>query len=165
MREKRPYIIWTPAFRNNSGGIKVMHRLCHLLNKRGYEAYVTNLPNFQWAERVIVSQAHFDKIKARDAIIVYPEIVSGNPLKGDTVARYVLNQPGKIGGDIAYDKSEIVFVHNTPLERYIPKPFHRLYITYVEDFFVDEQLPREGAVLYVGKGRDMCILSIKLLRM
>src|SRR5262249_28693770 len=47
---------------------------------------------------------------AADSIVVYPETVSGNPLKAKKVVRWTLNTPGLIGGDTFYSNEEMVFV-------------------------------------------------------
>ena len=36
----KKYVIVAPSFVPNSGGIKVLHRLCHVLNEAGQEAYI-----------------------------------------------------------------------------------------------------------------------------
>lgn len=47
---------------------------------------------------------------AADSIVVYPEVVSANPLKGKKIVRWTLNTPGLIGGDTFYPDEEMVFV-------------------------------------------------------
>ena len=48
----------------------------------------------------------------RPSIVVYPEIISGNPLAAGKVVRWVLNNPGLLGGDSFYAQDEMVFVFN-----------------------------------------------------
>ncbi|MEI7705657.1 MAG: hypothetical protein WCK73_13785 [Deltaproteobacteria bacterium] len=48
----------------------------------------------------------------RDAVVIYPEIVSGNPLRARKVVRWVLNSPGLLGGDAFYADSEMVFAYD-----------------------------------------------------
>ena len=47
-----------------------------------------------------------------DSIVIYPEVVSGNPLKAIKVVRWTLNNPGLIGGDLTYPDDEMVFAFN-----------------------------------------------------
>ncbi len=49
---------------------------------------------------------------AGDSIVLYPEVVSGNPLKAAKVVRWTLNSPGLLGGDAHYADDEMVFVFN-----------------------------------------------------
>ena len=37
---RRPYYIEAPPYRRTSAGIKVLHLLCHALNRIGEDAYV-----------------------------------------------------------------------------------------------------------------------------
>ncbi|WP_156311819.1 hypothetical protein [Methylobacterium platani] len=47
-----------------------------------------------------------------DAIVVYPEIVAGNPCNARRVIRWALNEPGLLGGDASYAEEEMVFVYD-----------------------------------------------------
>jgi hypothetical protein len=86
-----------------------------------------------------------------DWTAVYPEIVQGNPWNAPHVVRWVLNDPGKLGGDRVYDPSEQVFAF---LELFMDVPPERaLRLPVVEtDIYTDRHLLREGTVFYVGKG-------------
>lgn len=130
--KKSPYIIMAPPYRNSSAGVRALYELrCHL-EKRGYEAKI-----FQGGDAL------------PDVIVVYPETVSGNPMKGNVVARYVLNYPGLLGGDKEYDPKELIFTYS-PL--YYPGT-HILTVPVIEDFFRDEGRHRAGGCFWVGKGR------------
>jgi len=47
-----------------------------------------------------------------DSIVIYPEIVSGNPFGAKKVVRWALNNPGLLGGDSVYPDEEMVFVYD-----------------------------------------------------
>ena len=109
----KKYVIVAPSFVPNSGGIKVLHRLCHVLNEAGQEAYIWPMlandrakfnlnPNYNTA----IADT---KILKTNPIVVYPEIVIGNPLNARTVVRWLLNKPGAIGGDGIYGDDDIIF--------------------------------------------------------
>src|SRR5206468_9783222 len=96
-------------YTHRSGGIRALHRLCHLLNEAGYSARLLpnrlDLPfatNPAWN-----TPLHSGSIG--DGIVIYPEVVSGNPLLARRVVRWALNFPGKLGGDASYAESEMVF--------------------------------------------------------
>jgi hypothetical protein len=134
---KSPYIIMAPPYRHNSGGVRALHELRNLLEKRGYEAKV-----FQGGQA------------PPEAIVVYPEVVCGNPMNGKTVVRWVLNFPGLLGGDKEYDPKEIIFTY---LPRFFPGA-KILTVPIVEDFYRDEGLPRSGSYFWVGKGVDVPLI-------
>ena len=100
----RAYVILSPKYQHNSGGIKVLYALFEALKKAKQEAYLINEP---W---------EFPKeLDRENTVAVYPEIYPGNPLGCKYVARYVLNKPGLIAGDKTYDKDEMVFVYSEML--------------------------------------------------
>ncbi len=89
------FFIYAPPFDENSGCNIVLHRLCDLLNKQGERAYI-----WLWGGQ---SQPHKSGICERfntpfaklsdlsdNTIVVYPEVVSGNPLKAKNVVRWLL---------------------------------------------------------------------------
>lgn len=49
------------------------------------------------------------KQQGMEPIVVYPEVTSGNPLRGEVVARYLLNTPGFLDGGKDYGEDDILF--------------------------------------------------------
>ena len=137
------YVVWAFDYSHASTGPKVLHRLCHELNQIGQEAYVGPwITNPAWDTPVWTDPLD-------DAIAVYPEIVRGNPWNAPKVVRWVLNTPGRLGGDTSYDPAEMVFTYS-PLFTDAPL----LYLPAAEtDIYTDRHLPRSGALVWVGKGR------------
>jgi len=70
----RPYLIWSPEYSNFSGGIRALHILNDELNKRGQK-----------------SGLHYRTGFDPDAIVVYPEIITNNPLASNQICRWLLN--------------------------------------------------------------------------
>lgn len=137
------YLIWSYDYSHASAGPKVLHRLCHELNRAGQEAYVG-----PWATNPDWDTPTADAPLDGDWTAVYPEIVSGNPWNAPNVARWVLNVPGKLGGDTTYDPSETVFSWH---RRFLDAPI--LHLPAIElDIYTDRHQPRFGAAVYVGKG-------------
>lgn len=135
----KPYYILSPKYQSNSGGIMILYKLKDLLTNLGCEAHIVN------NEKAEVP---------KDAIAVYPEIYSGNPLGCNTVARFVLNAPGRIGGDKIYDEKELVFVFDYMFDKYVKNKIQgRLFIPYIErDLFFNRGWERTLKLSYNGKG-------------
>jgi tetratricopeptide (TPR) repeat protein len=130
------YIITAPNYTNKSAGIKVLYELQKWLIRFGKDAMVLNFDApFQIAD---------------DDIVVYPEIVSGNPLKAKRVVRYLLNHPGKLGGDKEYDKDEILVAYDWELGQYSNGVVLRTPC--IEDFFTNRSCERTINCFFVGKG-------------
>lgn len=109
-----PYYIYAPDYRETSSGICVMHYLCHALNIAGHEAYVALCDVVNPALRTPsltdeIIKRHQDL--GRTPIVVYPEVVSGNPLSGPVVVRYILNREGFLTGNSLQAGQNDLFFH------------------------------------------------------
>jgi hypothetical protein len=132
------YIIYAHAYDENLGGTIVLHRLCHLINECGGEAYLhpfiqsfelhhynaTQLGLYAKAIHEASSLANYrinptfktpvlrpqeDFVPGKDCIVIYPEIVLGNPLRAPNVVRWLLHDPGYHTGRIYYGSGEIYY--------------------------------------------------------
>ena len=122
---RNPYYISAPPWTPVSAGVRALHLLCHALNRLGLEAYITNDPfgdyPVPWKKEDLFtpilqpSKAEEHLRQGRAPIVVYPEIISGNPLKAPVVVRWVLNFPGLLGGDAIYEASELCFGYSREL--------------------------------------------------
>ena len=178
------FIIFAPNYDPNSGGSIVLHKLCHLINASGRQAFlfpsfenrlinplnfretlkhlnddlwrlsldwrISSTPLFSSAppqdslitklkkiKRILLGQIEqpllapeeryviktnpefntptlsFENVgkisEDDDTIVIYPEIVNGNPLKAKNVVRWLLHSPGFHHGMIAYSPGELYF--------------------------------------------------------
>ena len=108
---KKPYIFYFTRF-TRSNGIRVMMILSEKLIAAGYTVlyYVPDKTN--WPNNIPTLNAVTKDLKDK-AIVVYPEIVAGNPLRVRNVARLVLFYPGVNGGMKKYHRSEMVFAYRS----------------------------------------------------
>ena len=116
-RRPQPYYIYTPNYRRNSAGIRVLHMLCDALNRSGYEAYVVaNVLNPDLMTSCLTTEVRaLHRSQGLEPIAVYPEIIDGNPLEAGVVVRYLLNQPGYLGGSGVYDPDDLQFAYSRGL--------------------------------------------------
>ena len=107
-----PYYVYAPPFRETSGGIRAMHYICHALNLAGEEAYVVS-PTISSALRTPVLTEGIRDLhaqRARQPIVIYPEVVADNPMKLRHVVRYLLNVPGRINPrPIRWLQSDLIY--------------------------------------------------------
>ena len=110
-RSDQNYIVYAPAFDENVGGIIFLHELVNTLNQLGERAFVwpaapshrqrrlTRLkhmffpPPFALSPDLDTPLATSADLTA-SSIVIYPEIVLGNPLKATNVVRWLLYEPG-----------------------------------------------------------------------
>ncbi len=144
----KPYVIVAPHFSFLSCGVRYMYYLCSELNKRGYPAYITGLNSSSILDTKYINELTDAEAKnlRQDGIVVYPEIIDGNPLQFRNVVRWDLAPP-----IYEYLPTDTVFVYGKILQsRSVGK--HLLEIYYIEDFFTTpEQERRILKVFWVGK--------------
>ena len=103
----RRYVICAPQG-GGSAGIRVLHALCDELRRRGCSAAI-----YPYGRRVRLAGSPdtvtsiTDDMREND-IVVYSETVWGNPLAFRHVVRWVLNVPGRLGGERTYHEGELV---------------------------------------------------------
>lgn len=105
------FLIYAPSYSHASSGVRALYRLCHHLNRSGYPAAMVarptpNLPNWQ---------IPFYRGRAGRSIVIYPEVVSGNPYGAGKVIRWALNAPGLLAGDSRFADDEMVFVYDAKM--------------------------------------------------
>lgn len=106
-----PYYIVSPNFIQKSAGPRTLHYLCHTLNELGYEAYITSEICNPWLRTPKLTQEIKETHKKtnRTPIVIYPEIVHGNPLDEVIVVRWLLNKAGLLGGSNTHTPNELIF--------------------------------------------------------
>ena len=93
----KKFLISTHGFDMGIGGLKVLHKLCHLLNENGYDAYLIPVhfdQPFYVYEGYNVKMATQDILdNLHDVVVVYPESWVGNYLNAPNVVRWILGPP------------------------------------------------------------------------
>ncbi len=109
---KKGYIIYALNYSRQSAGLYCLYKLCHDLNAAGFKSFMT-WTNYSPSDlnAPVISIRHAKRLAKQGYIVVYPEIVSGNPLKAKKVARWVLNKPGALGGDLHFCDQELIFIY------------------------------------------------------
>lgn len=114
---KRPYFIYTPSYTHKSSGVRTLHLLCHALNQIGEKAYIypDNPTSGSYcinpALNTPVLEAQYQNFYQHnlDPIIIYPDIVKGNPLHAKNVIRYLLAPAGEYGGDSIFPDTDKIW--------------------------------------------------------
>ncbi|WP_298397964.1 hypothetical protein [uncultured Azonexus sp.] len=113
-RSNVPFYIYAPDYRDSSGGIRVLHYLCHILNEMGEEAYLvgTQVASPRLRTPVLTLkrlEEHF--LAGQTPVTLYPEVVSNNPANTPLIARWLLNVPGHLGKDIDFEPEDLIFYY------------------------------------------------------
>jgi hypothetical protein len=118
--EYDPVYVYTPAWRGDSAGIRVLHLLCDALNADGCPTWlVISSPDSRASTNPqlntpVLTQAMADSHIANglDPILIYSETVPGNPLAARRVLRYLLNFPGALGGMSEFPETETMVAYS-----------------------------------------------------
>ncbi|NMP03418.1 hypothetical protein HHE94_11970 [Pseudoalteromonas arctica] len=154
MKSGKKYIIFAPIYNENVGGAIAMHRLCHLINKLGGEAYLWHdgKSSFKTCE-TFDTPTIFTK-NLHDYIVVYMDVVSGNPLSCPHVVRWFLNKPGFFTGKVNYGENELYFRFQ---DAFFHEHFYsqKLYVAYfVKQYYFNKKYSnRSGSCYMMRKGR------------
>ena len=154
---KKTYIINISTFLYNCGGVVVLHKLCHDLNSIGERALITSPITHPALNAPFVGDAKFNK---EEAVVIYPEIVMGNPLKAKHVVRWALNTPGALEcarGDGFYiykQPTDLIFKFSEYFSlRDESESRGLLTVNFVDtDYFGPGETQREGSAYFVKKG-------------
>ena len=119
----KKFIIAAPSYSENNGGAIVLHKLCHIINSLGREAYLfpivenLELNKFNYKETLFrffkkhlrepfrrfktipnlstpVMKILPKDIYSENWVVIYPEITFGNPLGAKNIVRWLLHNPG-----------------------------------------------------------------------
>lgn len=171
MRNKPNYIIYAPSYNENSGGSIVLHKLCHVLNEAGENAYIwprqrklldikwkSKLKSFTTCEGYNTPVANLKHLL--NAIVIYPEVTSRNPLKAKNVVRWFLHKPGYHTGKINYGKNELYFFFSEAFnDPSINKdPDNYLRVLAINPAYVNQMLSNRSGSCYMmrkGEGRPL----------
>jgi glycosyltransferase involved in cell wall biosynthesis len=113
-----PYYIYAPPYRENSGGVRALHYLCHALNLVGQEAYVVvGETSGLLRTPSLTEEIRKQHIEAgRAPVVIYPEVIDGNPMEATHVVRYLLNVPGALTGHATqWEESDIIYTHGAEI--------------------------------------------------
>ena len=182
--KKQKFVVCATPYDEKIGGSIVLHKLCDLLNECGQEAYLWPLEKeygppssvIECFKRKLTETINYiryggyyprnnhlktpfaKKKNLTDAVVIYPEIVDGNPLQAKKVVRWFLHKPGFHTGRINYNDNELYF--------YFQKAFNDLEINKevdnqlrIIDFKADiyRQInfsERNGRCFILKKGKD-----------
>ena len=159
----RPIVIVAPPYVGHSNGIKTLHKICHTINQLGgcarlmfwYAGVVTfggvEWTNAGWDTPCLTED---DKEIYKKAIVVYPEIVKGNPMDAPKVARYLGNKEGLLNGmGMDIGSGDFLVAHSKVIR---PDADYVLFNAEINPVFNDDgsehALNRNMDVTYIGKG-------------
>jgi len=154
----RPIVIYTYDFDMGIGGIKVMHKLCHMLNKMGYESYlmpihIRNEFLTYYDNTPIVTEEILNDIE--NCIVIYPEGIKYNPLSSKHVVRWMLGPPRE-EDIITYSKDDMIlwYADYYYLDHVGQKDNQLFILEFHEGIFFNQNKKRNGSSYCVRKCKN-----------
>lgn len=156
--------VLAPGYTHRSAGISVLHFLIHSLRELGFDAYFIPLsepstvcPKYNTPSVLQgVTAGGIQEIR-EEWVIVYPEIVSGNPLEAKRVVRYLLNyEAALLGKGMEAGPDDFILTYSRLFHPTAPV----LYYPYFEaDALIragkiDATVERTLDAFYAGKGKE-----------
>ncbi len=92
-----------------------------------------------------------------ESVVIYPEIVAGNPIRGKKIVRWFLHRPGHHTGKINYGGNELYFFYQDAFNDTDINPYssNRLTVTYHHPAYKNLHADnRRGTCVLVRKGSD-----------
>lgn len=184
LRRPLHYVIYAPGYSQDVGGVMALHSLCDVLVRTGARASIWPFniapqnPPAKLRQRIklavrnllappapmplVVRPRHRTPVATpadlRHAVVIYPEVVEGNPLGAERVVRWFLNKPGRLTGKTGFGQGELYFffqeAFNDPSIN--PHPDNKLMlITVLDDVYrVTNAGPRSGTCYILRKGKS-----------
>lgn len=123
------YVIHCLPYNPNNGGEIVLHKLCHVLNQMGEIAVLHRMPPFHgnsWRKKLrnwshpqkyvtdptLTTPVTLDRYAQPNDIVIYPEIVTGNPMRARNVVRWLLNRPSFVGWKVDPGPDDLFFKYD-----------------------------------------------------
>lgn len=159
MRPQAPYYIYAVDYRESSNGVMALHVLCDALNRAGQAAYLLNTRISHPALNVRLLEADDVERHAQiglPPVVIYPEVVSNNPLRAAAVVRWMLNRSGALTGKpVAAGEHDLVYYYSqnfVPDEVTVPRML-RPSLLLASCAVPAPTAPRRGALLYLNRLR------------
>ena len=154
----KPFIVYTYDYSPGVGGIKVMHKLCDMLNINGSKAYLMPIhirDDFYTCSDYntpLITQEIFDNLD--NAVVIYPEGIQGNPLNAKNVVRWILGPSHQHDAE-TYSKSDLVYWYmDYYYNDYLGQKDNQLFISeFHDDIFTNAYHERSGSCYTIRKSK------------
>jgi hypothetical protein len=162
----RPFVINTYDYSAGVGGIKVMHKLCDILNNNGFEAYLMPInirDDFYTCadyNTPLITQEILNNIE--EAIVIYPEGIHGNPLEAKNVVRWILGPSVQKDAE-TYSKDDLIYyINDYYYNEFLGHKDNNLYVVeFHDDLFKNMNYERKGSCYTIRKASPTTLVHPK----
>jgi hypothetical protein len=154
----KPFVIYTYDYSPSSGGIKVMHKLCDILNTNGYESYLMPIhirDDFYTCSDYNTPLVTNEILNNLDnCIVLYPEGIRYNPLNAKNIVRWILGPSHQQDAE-TYSKSDLIYWYmDYYYTDYLGQKENQLQITeFHSNVFKNMNYERKNSCYTIRKGK------------
>lgn len=125
------FIVYKPVWQHHSAGVRALYILEDKLKELG----------------------HVVNSRSKNAIVIYPEKVNGNPLDAKNVVRWMLNTPKYWGRDYEYGEDDMIVAFKSYLIKEMGREVHAVMsVNTIEPWlFYNDGKEKTESVLFIGK--------------
>lgn len=159
-----PYYIVAPRYIRTSAGVRVLYKLCDLINKAGGSAFIYLRPYsdpdlscspFDVAPFLTSKIASYHFENGLTPIIIYPEVFNIEPFDAPFKVRYLLNYNQLLFSNdtLGADDYLLTYSENIAQQINLDKPTSTIFLPVSDPIFYSPPAVenRHGAVFYAGK--------------
>ncbi|MBI2439734.1 MAG: hypothetical protein HYV45_04010 [Candidatus Moranbacteria bacterium] len=144
---KKKFVLYTPTLDLNTGGSVVLHTLAKTLIDEGQDVFLCTMDGTTY-QNVFCNRFLSPSDIDETMIVVYPEIVKGNPLQAKQVVRWVLCDLGvHVDKEIfrTWAEDDLVFHYSTFHSKYKQNEIEILFVIWIDPVIQNKGLPRNGS--------------------
>ncbi|MCC5656893.1 hypothetical protein LC608_07805 [Nostoc sp. XA010] len=148
------FIIFSPPFQPNVGGVIALYTLARIIDEAGFFCKVFDMNGINLANNIFDNYATKAEIN-ENTVVVYPEVIFGNPLNAKHVVRWILCELGiHCPHDIytTWGKDDFVYHYSTYNPQKDVKHYNILSPTYLNPALQNHGKSRNGTCHIIRKG-------------
>lgn len=152
------FLVYAPGdYTPNGGGCVALHKLAHNIASLGEESYImTSKKNPDYLGIEVNEQRAKEIAKDDDCLVVYPEVICGNPLDAKKVMRWILYFVRERDCHGIFGKDDLIYKY---AERFTLRHEQKVHgeLRAMElnlDIFQDRKQPRSGSCHLYKKNPD-----------
>lgn len=141
------FIIYSPPLDYKIGGTVVLHQLAKDLTEMGLQTMLYNPTKVQYQNPFCNDFATLSDVDDA-SVVIYPEIIAGNPLNAKNVIHWMLCDLGVHSGADVYktwQDNDLVFHFSTFNNQYALSSVQILYTTWIDPEVKNKNLERAGS--------------------
>jgi len=148
------FVIFSPPFQANIGGVVALYNLARSIDEAGFACKVFDTNGLRLSNNIFEKYAIEANVN-ENTVVVYPEVIFGNPLNAKYVVRWILCEIGiHCPHDIykTWGKDDFVYHHGTYNTEKDVKNYNILAPLYLNPVFKNHGKSRDGYCHIIRKG-------------